>query len=139
MITYNEFVKNNLGRYLEYADPTNKNQCVDMMRYYIRDVWGLPPYSIPTALYVKDMYKKFISTSKLIKIPNTPTGVPKQGDLVFWGFYPGVTGWAGHVAVFDSGDTKWMTTFGQNYPTGRPCGFWKYWYYRGVMGWIHKK
>lgn len=142
-MTYNTFVTNNMGRYIEYADPNNLNQCVDMMRRYIKDVWGFNPYVLPTALYAQDIYKKFNSTNLLVKIANTPTNMPKQGDLVFLKNLFPITGRPGHVGVYDSGDLYKLNLFGQNYPTGRPCGFWqfKYRYYWQdiVLGWIHKK
>lgn len=71
-MTHDQFTIKNYGRYLEFADPTNKYQCIDLMRYYIRDVWGMDPYAIPTAKYAKDIYTKFESTPTLRKIPNTP-------------------------------------------------------------------
>ena len=120
-ITHDEFTKKYLNRYIEYADPTNLFQCVDMMRRYMVEVLGVPPYSIPRALYAKDIYKNFVANQYFRKIKNTPDNVPRKGDILFLGYYPRVTGWAGHVGVVDSADVMKLVLFNQNYPTSNPC------------------
>lgn len=143
-ITHNNFIKKYLGRYAEYPGTSSAiNQCIDIMRYYIRDVWNLDAYVIPRAATAKDAWLQAKTNSKITKIPNTPNGIPQQGDIIFfkpW-FYP-YTGWAGHVAIVEKADLYTITVFQQNYPTGRPCEFGKFKYrYYGkdiVYGWIRK-
>lgn len=141
-MSVNEFFKKWNGRFCEYNNDPYKFQCVDLMRQYIKEVLGFPPYqAIAPNEYAKLMYKAIPAsgTKYFIKIPNTPTGVPQQGDIVFWdGPVLGVTGIAGHVAIFDSGNVNYLISFDQNYPKGSPCKFVKH-SYRGVMGWLRPR
>lgn len=137
-MSYDEFIKKWNGKFLD-VDLKFGAQCTDLMRGYIRDVFGLPPYDLPAVSYARQIYQNYQTYKNFTKIPNTPTGVPKKGDIIFWGIYPGVTGIAGHVAIFDSGDMNNFISFDQNWgPTGSPCSFRKH-SYRGVIGWLHKK
>lgn len=138
-MTHNDFIRKNNLKYVEFPGTGSAlYQCMDLMRFYIRDVWGLDPYIIPRAGSAKQAFQACSSNNKIEKIYNTPTGVPQQGDLVFWGFYPGVTGWAGHVGIYDRGDVMNLFSFGQNYPTYTPCHIQRH-SYKGVMGWVHKR
>lgn len=139
-MTHSQFVTKYLNRYVEFPGTGSAYyQCMDLMRQYIKEVWGVDPYVIPRAATAKQAYQLARTNSKIIKIANTPNGIPQQGDLVFWGTYPFVTGWAGHVAVYDKGDLYNLISFDQNYgPVGSPCKFVKH-SYKGVMGWIRKR
>ena len=113
------------------------------MRFYIKEVHGYDPYkAVPAGANAKTIFQNFKDNRYYRKILNNPNNVPKQGDLVFWGYYPTVTTWAGHVAIFDKGDLYTIISFDQNYPTGRPCLLVKHGTsklrhgYRGVMGWL---
>ena len=74
-----------------------------------------------------------IDTNFYEYIPNTPTGVPSQGDLVVWDYSP-----YGHIAIFISGDTNSFDSFDQNYPVGSTCHV-QHHTYSHVKGWIHPK
>ena len=137
-MTFNEFITANNGKPLEVVDPSNKNMCVDLMYGFVRDVLQRPVFSIPPALYAKNIFINFAPNIEYDKIMNSPTNVPVRGDIVFWKWYWWVTGFAGHVAVFDHGDVNYFWSFDQNYPTGSPCHFQRH-SYAGVMGWIHAK
>lgn len=139
-ITHDAFVKKYMNRYVEFADPSNPYQCIDLMRKYIVEVLGKPPYSIPSALYAKDVYRNFVSNKDFIKIPNTATNVPKKGDIFFFKnslTYPWNFGWAGHVGIVESADVFKLVLFNQNYPVGRPCMF-RAFTYKDALGWIRK-
>jgi hypothetical protein len=70
------------------------------------------------------------------KIPNTPTGVPKLGDVMIWGTNYGPYG---HIAVCtDIADTKGFTSFDQNDPSKSPCHYQPH-NYTGVLGWLRPK
>jgi len=71
-------------------------------------------------------------------IRNTALNAPKNGDIVWWGFYPGVTGLAGHVAICvgDGANVNNFISFDQNYPTGSSCHRQLH-NYKGVLGWWH--
>jgi hypothetical protein len=137
-MTHQTFTNKWNGRYLDW-DHAYGFQCVDVMRAYVKDVYDLGPYiAIPTRGYAKDIYKNFKDNLWFKKIPNTPTGVPQKGDIIFWDFYPFVTGWAGHVGIIDSANVNNFIVFNQNYPTNNPCLFRRF-NYRGVMGWLNRK
>ena len=145
LMTHDQFTKKYNGRFVEFNNDGNKNQCMDLMRQYVKEVYGIDPYkAIPAAPTAKACFNNFKSNQYFTKILNTPNGIPKQGDIIFWGTYPTVTGLAGHVAIYDKGDVYTLISFDQNYPTGKPCLFVKHgsnkWLhgYRGVLGWLRK-
>ena len=137
-MTFNTFIAKYGGHYVDW-DHAYGYQCVDLMRQYVWDVIGLKPYiAIPSTGNAKDIYKNYHGTA-FQKIPNTPLGIPKDGDIIFWGFYPGVTGWAGHVAVVvgTGGSVNNFISFDQNWPTNSACHRQLH-NYRGVLGWLRK-
>lgn len=137
-MTQDQFQNKHIGRYLDY-DGSYGSQCVDLMRAFTKEVCGFLPYvAIPTTGYAKNIYKNFVSNKYFQKIPNTPSGIPKRGDIIFWGTYPFVTGIAGHVGIVESATLYEFVVFNQNYPTGMPCTFRRF-SYKGVLGWLHKK
>lgn len=144
-MNHEEFIQKWNGRYCDF-DGHWGFQCMDLLRQYEQEVHGVKPYeAIPAAANAKQCFYNFRENQYYRKIINGKLNVPKKGDIVFWGYYPGVTGWAGHVGIFDSGDLYTIIAFNQNYPTGSPClmrrfGYNKYFHgYRGVLGWLEKK
>lgn len=136
-MTLDQFIAKYNGKYIDF-DGHYGPQCVDLMRQYVKEVYGLNPYVIPAAGSAKQIYLNFKNNEFFHKVPNTITGVPNKGDIVFWGWYPFVTGWAGHVSIFSAGDAKKFISFDQNYPTGSFCRYYNH-DYRGVMGWLQRK
>jgi len=143
-MNYKQFVDKYNGRYLDY-DKAYGYQCVDVMRAYVKEVYGLNPYvAIPTTGYAKNIFNNFKTNKYFKKILNTPNGMPKQGDIIFWGYYPALYGWSGHVGLYNGGDLYTIISFDQNYPTGRHCQFVKHGYnkwlhgYRGCLGWLRR-
>ena len=136
-MTIQQFFDKYNGKYIDF-DKRYGYQCVDLMRQFIKECLVLNPYEIPAAGSAKQIYLNFKGSSSFLKIPNTPTGVPQKGDIIFWGYYPFVTGWAGHVAIFSQGDVNRFISFDQNYPTGSFCRYFNH-SYNGVMGWIHRR
>jgi hypothetical protein len=130
------FIDKYNGKFVEYNHDAYKFQCMDLMRQYVHDVLGINPYdAIPASPTARQCFQNFKSNKYFTKVINTPTGVPKKGDIVFWGLYPFVTGTAGHVAIFSGGNVSRFISFDQNYPTGQPCKFVNH-SYRGVLGWL---
>lgn len=138
LITFQKFLDTWDGKYCEYSDPKNRYQCQDLMRQYVQDVLGLPQSALPGALYAKDVFKNYHGTA-FQKIPNTPLGIPKAGDIIFTGFYPFVTGWAGHVGIVvgDGSSIYNYISFDQNFPSGSSCHRQLH-NYRGTLGWLRK-
>lgn len=138
MITLDQFITKYNGRFVDY-DKHFGFQCVDLIRQYIYEVLGYDPYTaLPAGASAKIIFNNFTSNKYFTKIRNTPTGVPKKGDIIFWGYYPTVTGWAGHTAIVTGGDVNRFISLDQNYPTGSACRFVNH-SYRGVLGWLSPK
>lgn len=137
-MTYKQFTEKYNGRFVDY-DHAYGNQCVDLMRQYCKDVLGVDGYvAIPPRGNAKDIFKNFKDNKYFKKVLNTPTGIPPQGSVIFWGTYPFVTGIPGHVAIVDSASVYNTIVFNQNYPTNSACNLRKF-DYRGVLGWLKRK
>jgi len=106
-MTYSEFVKKYNGLGIDF-DGYYGFQCMDLAHQYAVEVIGK---DIPSAPGAKDVWSKTVTGYE--KIPNTPTGVPQQGDIVIWGSDAGPYG---HIAVFDHGDVNGFVSFDQNWP-----------------------
>lgn len=148
-MTLDQFVTKYQGRYLEYNNDIYKNQCLDLFWQYLKEVLGIDPRPYQGWGSAKNVYNNTYRikdfNKNFTKVANGPNNIPKKGDAIFWGTYPGVTGWAGHVAIYLKGDLYIVYSFDENYPTGSRCAIVKHGYnklfhgYRGVMGWFHKK
>jgi CHAP domain-containing protein len=136
-MTHDDFVSKYKGRYIDY-DGAYGYQCVDLMRLYQKEVFEVPPNSIPAAGYARDIYKNFKPNQYFDKINNTPTGIPQKGDIIFFNTYPFVYGIAGHVAIYHEGNVNTLISFDQNYPTNTACHLQKH-SYRGCLGWLRRK
>lgn len=130
-MTLQQFIEKWNGKYCEVAGSANaQNQCVDLANAYIRDVLGLPIIEWTNA---KDFPSK--AGDSYDYILNTPSGVPKEGDIMIWG---GST--AGHIAIFIEGNADTFRSFDQNYPTGSPCHVQNHTYLTPpVLGWLRAK
>ena len=130
MLNLQQFIEKHNGTKLDYDDYAG-NQCVDVTKAWLQNLgfkvegaWG----------NAKDWDKN--ARTGLNWIANTPTGVPKPGDIVVWG-----GGSYGHVAIFVSGNSSKFVGFGQNWPSGKgePCALSNH-VYTGtlyVKGWLH--
>lgn len=127
------------GRYIDF-DKKFGNQCVDEIRQYCVEVLGINGYTLPAVSYAKQLFTNFPNsgTKNFTKVFNSPTNAPRTGDIVIWGVYLGVTGWAGHVTICSSSNVANLITFDQNYPTNSPCHYQKH-SYKGVLGWLTPK
>jgi len=69
---------------------------------------------------------------------NTPTGVPKKGDIIVWSSAMG--GGYGHTAISTgTGNITTFEVFEQNNPTGSNCHLKTYPNYNNVIGWFRPK
>ena len=137
-MTLNQFCDKWNGKYCD-VDHAYGAQCVDLIRQYLIDVWGLSPYSIPRVNYAKEIYTKFDpKNTYFTRIYNSATAVPQKGDIIVWGWSWPTTGYAGHVAICTGGDVNRFISFDQNYPSGSTCRYYNH-SYSGVLGWLRRK
>jgi hypothetical protein len=122
-------------------------QCVDLMHWYVAEVLGIPTsaqggisgnaYSIYAGINQSVLLSSGSRTVRLEKIPNTPTGIPNKGDIIFWNTSLGANG---HVAVFLNGDVNNFTSLDQNWfnaneTVGSPAAQVNH-NYTSVAGWL---
>jgi|GEM_PF-5271397 len=128
-----EFINFHNGRGVD-VDGYAGNQCMDLYLAYEREVLGIPLWGAACAKLVWNSYPP-----QLEKIPNTPSGVPRLGDVVVW-----TNGTYGHIAIATGvGDTNTFQTLDQNYPYGLdnnpyPAKLITH-NYNGVAGWLRPK
>jgi CHAP domain len=124
-MTLDEFIKQNIGKKLDF-DGKYENQCVDLYRFYVRDVWKLP--QTPG---VKGAFQILGSLPKHFEIIRS--GIPKRGDVIIW------NEWLiknGHVAVVVSANSKTFEALQQNAPKAyQPVNIATY-TYKNVIGWF---
>jgi len=141
-MTHKQFIDKYNGKYLEFPGTGSAlYQCMDLMRQYIKEVWELDAYVIPRSPDARSAWYASTTNSKIVKIPNTPNGVPQKGDLVFFKtsfLPPWLYGIAGHVAVVDGADLYNLFVFQQNYPTGSACNKYRL-SYKDCLGWVKKR
>lgn len=132
----NDFIVRWNGKYID-TDNAYGAQCMDEMHQYCVEVLGLSDLSIlaaPSAKAVWDTFSSVNGHELFDKIENTTTGVPQEGDIVFWNNAP-----YGHVAIFVEGDVNSFRSYDQNYPTGSPCHIQSHINYTNVGGWVRFK
>ena len=110
-MTFDEWVKKNLGKYIDY-DEAYGVQCVDLIKSYIKNVLCFTPESIGNAI---NYFNNYSSSSYLQKhftrIHNTTEFIPKRGDI---GVFKTSSG-KGHVVICTGdGTTSWFTDYEQN-------------------------
>lgn len=127
-MTLDEFVNKYNGQKLD-VDGQYPGQCVDLAKAWTTNLG----YS---GCHGNAIDWKQNASATLTWTDNTPTGVPKAGDLVVWG--SGIGSIYGHIAIFVSGNTNSFVSFDQNYPTGSPCKKVTH-NYNAVKGWLHPK
>lgn len=123
------------GRAIEAEDSSNYAQCFDLAFNWC-DFLKIPRDTI-RHLYAYQIFKNPNpdTTQYWDLVVNTPTGVPKVGDLVIFGTYVGV---AGHVCVFKEGDAMSFRSEDQNWAGVQRARIVNH-NYNGVLGWLHPK
>ncbi|EDN68055.1 secreted protein [Beggiatoa sp. PS] len=139
------FVQSSTGNCID-MDGKYGCQCVDLMHSYIQEVLGVPrsahnirgnAYPIYNGLANSTTISSGTQVVQLNKIPNTPSGVPQKGDIIFWTSADGF----GHVAIFISGDVNSFTSLDQNWVNsnltqGSAAAVVTH-NYNNVVGWLH--
>lgn len=121
-----DFISKHTNQKLDY-DGAYGAQCVDLIKYWFKAL-GLP---IPTGN--GNQYARNADGSRVIFIKNTPSGIPKPGDVIVWNTGIGAYG---HVAIFVEGDVNSFRSFDQNYPLNSSCHIQNH-SYNHVDGWLH--
>lgn len=132
---FQDFLTKWNGKYIDF-DGVYGNQCMDLMHQYCVEVLGISDGSVLAKDCAKNVYVDFANTKGhelFDQIANTPTGIPQEGDIMFWG-----NSTYGHVAIFISGDANNFTSLDQNYPTGSFCHPQAH-TYANVLGWLRVK
>ncbi len=148
-MTYDQFQTKYNNKPVEAVDPTNANQCFDLVVQYCMDVLGLPVSIFSGLLNAKQIW--IPSTSLAVKnfnyIDNTPDAIPQKGDIIVWngtynGYYNRWGNWidgAGHTGIASGkGDVNYFECFEQNDPTGTYSHLRTY-DYQDIYGWLRFK
>ena len=143
MQTYDQFQAKWNNQPCEVVDPTNKDQCFDLVVQYCMDVVGLPITIFNGLSYAKQIWtpSTTLAVQKFDFIENTPTAIPQQGDIGVWsGYYQSWWGGgAGHTAVATGrGDLNTAEWFEQNDPTGTYSHL-RWYNYNCILGWLRVK
>lgn len=115
MLTFDAFVNKYIGRAVDY-DGSAGAQCVDLAKAYLKEVHGIPQFSIGgSAMYYYLRFEQFAPLKgKFKRIKNTPDFVPLKGDIAVWNATKG--GGHGHVAICTGeGDTKTFYSYDMNW------------------------
>ncbi len=118
-MTYDGFVKEYLGKSTDW-DGAYGTQCVDLIKAYLYEVFGIKAGSWGNAKYywINFALRKPLK-SNFTKIANTASFVPKKGDIVVWSGGIGSSG-CGHIAIATGeGNTHEFYTYDQNW-NGKP-------------------
>ena len=98
-MTFDSFVKRYIGKAVDY-DGVAGVQCVDLVKLYLYKVFGIRAGAWGNA---RDYWLDFSShptmTANFIKIKNTPSFIPKKGDIVVWNGDISTKNNYGHIAV----------------------------------------
>lgn len=141
LLTHKQYKNKYLG-YFKKENGIPTSECVWNSKLYAKEVlwvvlgsfWGsaIAGWENKRNTFDPKLWDRFI---------NTPTAVPQEGDMVFWGRGYGKYG---HVAPFDSGNAKALGVISQN-STGKEWDVpWdeimlKTYSYRWVVGWYRLK
>ena len=111
--TFDAFIKAHLGKAMDY-DGVAGCQCIDLCKYYLDELLGLKPGAWGDAYA---WYTNFNNISVLknnfTRIANTPSFIPKKGDIMVWG--QGLSRW-GHVAICTGeGTTSYFYSWDNNW------------------------
>lgn len=115
MKSYEDFIKSVIGTSFD-EDHVAGVQCVDLIKRYLKEVFDLNvPNGFGNAIdYYKEYNNKKLLNTNFERIENTPSFIPKQGDIMVWNEKRGKG--AGHVAICTGiGDTKNFYSYDLNW------------------------
>lgn len=148
-MTTQEFIDKYNNQPVEVVDPTNRNQCFDLVVKYCMEVLGLPITIFGGLTYAYQIWSP--STKMAVEnfdyIENSTTANPIEGDIVVWSHWynfswnfwgAGHTGVATGKGVAEGKSSDWFECFEQNDPTGTYSHL-RIYNYNNVVGWLRKK
>ena len=115
MKNYNDFI-NEVDNTSFDQDHVSGIQCIDLIKRYLKECFNI---NIPNGYGNAVDYYKHFNNKKLLKdnfelIQNTPSFVPKKGDIMVWNENRGKG--AGHVAICTGeGDTHYFYSYDLNW------------------------
>ena len=136
-MTFDAFIAKNKNYGLDF-DGSYGFQCVDLARYYWRDVLEISqPRGVSGA---KNFWTNYDSDPNLknnfTKIPDSKELIPEKGDVMIWGANHGP--W-GHIAMVTEATIDNFTCFSQNDPTGAKSIIKYYKNFNGTLGVLRPK
>ena len=114
-MNYDEFIKKHNGVAVDY-DGAAGRQCVDLATAYFNEVFGSGIKNFwYDAHHFWDLFDKNTwLKANFTKVKNTPSFVPKKGDIVVWG--GSLNGGIGHVAIATGeGNERYFYSYDQNW------------------------
>jgi len=133
----NQFIDNTIGHFIEVSYKEAIYQCMDLAYAWIFTL-DFPKATIQNQ-YAYQVYTnpKEITFQYFDLIPNTPSAIPQDGDIVVWNKTSGNV--AGHIAVaLGGGTTSKFKCFEQNSPLGTNAHIGDK-TYTNVLGWLRPK
>lgn len=130
-MTLQEFINKYDGKKVDW-DGSFGAQCMDLYRFYLRDVWGR--HQTPG---VTGAYQVFgtVSENDYEKFAYKPGGIPEPGDVITWN--ESFTKY-GHIGIVRDANSKRVTVFDQNSPIGSASRINTY-SYNNVIGWFRPR
>ena len=112
-MTFAEFLKEYSGKAVDY-DGTAGAQCVDLIKLYLKNVFGITPKAIGNAhAYFDNFALHSFLNKNFVKIKNTKEFVPLKGDICVWS--KSLNGY-GHIAIATGeGNTLTFESFDMNW------------------------
>ena len=95
-MNYQEFINTYNGKSFDY-DGVAGVQCVDLVKMYLDKVFEIKAGAWGNAKDYYENYNNLPLKSSFTRIANTPSFVPKKGDIVVWG--AGLDNKYGHIAI----------------------------------------
>ena len=103
---YDDFIRSHVGKGTDY-DKAYSIQCVDLIKAYLHDGWGLNPGAWDNAhAYYDNFNNRPELTKHFTRIKNTPDLVPQKGDIVVWAKGSGFP--YGHIAIATGEGTRYV-------------------------------
>lgn len=135
-MNYQEFINTYNGKAIDY-DGGYGVQCVDLIKLYLDKVFNIKIGAIGNAEAYWRRYNEIPALkNNFVRIANTPSFIPKKGDIVIWG-----TGLSknGHVAIATGeGTTSWFNSYDQNW-NGKAMHLVRHTYKSGFCGVLRAK